>query len=67
MCVCVADSEDRMLSAISCVAVQLLTMHGILAVAGESDNAPEGVLLIEVHEEHCHKTTHPLTVPQFLP
>ena len=49
-----------------CVVVQSLTMHGVLLMAGEGDDAPEGILLIEVHEQNSHKTAHALAVPQGL-
>ena len=50
-----------------CVVVQSLTMHGVLLMAGEGDDAPEGILLIEVHEQNGHKTAHARAVPQGLP
>lgn len=41
-------------------------MHGMLAVGEELGKGPEGILLIQVHEQDGSDLTHPLAVAHLL-
>lgn len=43
-----------------------LTMHGMLAVGEELRQSPEGILLIQVHEQDGSDLTHTLAVTHLL-
>lgn len=43
-----------------------LTVHGMLAIGEELGQSPEGIFLIQVHEQDGSDLTHPLAVAHFL-
>lgn len=43
-----------------------LTVHGVLAVGEELGQSPEGIFLIQVHEQNGSDLTHPLAVAHLL-
>lgn len=44
----------------------VFTVHGVLAVGEELRQRPEGVLLIQVHEQDGGNLTHPLAIAHLL-
>lgn len=46
--------------------VVMCTMHGVLAVGEELRQRPEGVFLIQVHQQDGGNLTHPLAVAHLL-
>lgn len=49
-----------------CTPGSVLTVHGVLAVGEELRQSPEGVLLVQVHEQDGRDLTHPLAVAHLL-
>lgn len=43
-----------------------LTVHGMLAVGEELGQSPEGIFLVQVHEQDGSDLTHPLAVAHLL-
>lgn len=42
------------------------TVHGVLAVGEELRQRPEGILLVQVHEQDGGDLTHPLAIAHLL-
>lgn len=44
----------------------MFTVHGVLAVGEELRQRPEGVFLIQVHQQDGSNLTHPLAIAHLL-